>query len=198
MVIRVLVVDDHPVVAQGVAYVLDGDPAAALVGAAETVDEAVRCAGAVKPDVVLLDVRMPDATVVAAVRAILDASSRSAIVLFTGDAQHPSVRGALGAGAVGVVAKNAPPAGLRAVIRDAAAGELSALAGHSGPQRATLTPRQFDVLQCVATGMTNVEIATELGLQPATVKAYWEEAMQRLGVRNRAEAIAAAYRTQLL
>lgn len=195
MVIRVLVVDDHPVVAQGVAYVLEGDVTSVLVGATATVGEAVLRAGALTPDVVLLDVRMPDADVVAAVRGIVDASSRSAIVLFTGDARHPDVRAALAAGAIAVVAKDAPPAELRAAIRDAAEGKLAA---PTGPAKSTLTPRQFDVLQCVATGMTNVEIAAQLGLRPATVKAYWEEAMQRLGVRNRAEAIAAAYRSRLL
>lgn len=198
MVIRVLVVDDHPVVAQGVANVVDGDTAIDVVGAASTAAEAVRCAESLRPDVVLLDVRLPDSDVVATVRGIAAASASSAVVLFTGDTGHRDVRAALEAGALGVVAKDALPADLRTAIRAAADGTRTVPSSPVEPSPSALTPRQHDVLQCVATGMTNSEIAEQLHLKPATVKAYWQEAMQRLGVRNRAEAIAVAYRDRIL
>lgn len=120
---------------------------------------------------------MPNSGVLDAVRGILEASPRSAILLFTGDARHPDVRAALAAGAIGLVAKDTTPADLRAAIRDAAAGELVSADERMGSATHTLTPRELDVLHCVATGMTNVQIAAQLGLQATTVKAYWEEAM---------------------
>ena len=191
----VLVVDDHPVVAQGVAFVLEGDPDLTFAGAAVTAGEAVALAQRTDPDVVLLDVRLPDRDVVAAVRDLRRAAPRAAILLFTADPSHPHIHDARTAGALAVLAKDTPPTALRRALHEAAAGRAPASA--RGPA-ALLTARQHDVLLRVATGMTNAEIAHELRLQPTTVKAYWQETMQRLNVRNRAEAIAAAYRRGLL
>jgi DNA-binding NarL/FixJ family response regulator len=194
-VTTVFVVDDHPIVAQGIALVLDGDAELRFAGAAGGLREATADVARVRPDVVLLDVRLPGTDVVTAVEALTRAAPAARILLFTADPSHPHVRNARAAGAVATLAKDTPPARLRRLIRAAAQG---------GPleddtdDASVLTARQHDVLTRVATGMTNVEIAEELGLQPTTVKAYWQETMQRLGVRNRAEAIAAAYRRGLL
>ncbi|KRB75073.1 hypothetical protein ASE01_17060 [Nocardioides sp. Root190] len=192
---RVFVVDDHPVVAQGVGWALDDEPDLEFVGAAPTLHQAVAAVAGARPDVVLLDVRIPDTDVVVAVRDLLRAAPGAAIVLFTADPSHPYVRAARAAGAVATVSKDTAPARLRAIIRSAAVGTRL---DEDDAITALLTPRQQDVLVRVATGMTTIEIATELNLQATTVKAYWQEAMQRLGVRNRAEAIASAYRRGLL
>lgn len=192
---RVVVVDDHPVGAQGVAFVLEDDQDLSFVGAARSAGEAVGLVQRTHPDVVLLDVRLPDRGVVATVRDLRRSAPEAAILLFTADPSHPHVGQARAAGALAVLAKDTAPPALRRALRDAACGKAPSSA--EGPA-ALLTARQHDVLVRVATGMTTVEIATELRLQPTTVKAYWQETMQRLNVRNRAQAIAAAYRRGLL
>lgn len=192
---EVFVVDDHPIVAQGVALVLDDDPELRFAGSAGGLQEAITAVTRIRPDVVLLDVRLPDTDVVTAVGTLKRAAPATRILLFTADPTHPHVRGARIAGALGTLAKDTPPDRLRRLIRTAAEGGPLNIDDHNA---SLLTARQHDVLTRVATGMTNIEIAEELGLQASTVKAYWQETMQRLGVHNRAEAIAAAYRRGLL
>ncbi|MFC9664057.1 LuxR C-terminal-related transcriptional regulator [Nocardia sp. NPDC127606] len=192
--ISVFVIDDHPIVAQGVALVLDGDPDLRFVGACEDLGSGVVAIVRLRPSVVLLDVRLPGTDVATAVRTLAHAVAETRIVLFTAYPEHADVRRARSAGAVATAAKDTPPPKLRELIRAVVRGELLGGDFESG----VLTTRQHDVLCRVATGMTNVEIAEQLGLQPSTVKAYWQETMQRLGVRNRAEAIAAAYQRGLL
>ncbi len=191
----VFVVDDHPIVAQGIELVLTGDPQLRFAGGASALHEAIAAVARVKPDVVLLDVRLPDTDVVTAVEALTRAAPSARILLFTADPRHPHVRNARAAGALATLAKDTPPAFLRRLIWTAAQGvpfeEIT-------DDPTVLTARQHDVLIRVATGMTNGEIAEQLGLQLTTVKAYWQETMQRLCVRNRAEAIAAAYQRGLL
>jgi len=194
-VTRVVVVDDHPVVSQGVAFVLEDDPGLHFVGGAASAAAAVRLARQEQPDVVLLDVRLPDQGVVATVQDIRRVAPQTTVLLFTADPAHPHLAAARTAGAVAVLAKDTAPDALRQALHDAAAGRTP----HSAAAAAALlTARQHDVLVRVATGMTNVEIAQQLHLQPTTVKTYWQETMQRLSVRNRAEAIAAAYQRGLL
>jgi DNA-binding NarL/FixJ family response regulator len=192
--IRVFVVDDHPIVQQGVSNVFEDDSDIMLVGAAETLGTAVSSVRALRPDVILLDVRLGDGKVACAVTALRRVSSSSQIVLFTAHPAHAGIREALKAGAIATLPKEIAPIQLREAVKAAFAGSLQR--GVVEPDR--LTPRQREVLEGVASGMTNIEIADQLRLQPATVKAYWQEAMQRLGVRNRAEAIATAYRLDLL
>ena len=194
MTIRVFVVDDHPIVQQGVSNVFEDDSDIMLVGAAETLSSAVSSVRTLRPDVILLDVRLGDEKVASAVTALRRAWSSSHIVLFTAHPAHAGIREALKAGAIATLPKEIAPIQLREAVRAAFAGSLQR--GVLEPD--WLTPRQREVLEGVASGMTNIEIADRLRLQPATVKAYWQEAMQRLGVRNRAEAIATAYRLDLL
>lgn len=191
----VFVVDDHPIVAEGVALVLQDDGDLTYVGAAGTLAEATTAVALLCPDVILLDVRLPDSDVETAVRSLKRTLVAANIVLFTADPAHPHIRRARASGAVATVAKHTAPARLRDIIRAAATGRSLT---EDGEVEGVLTPRQHDVLSRVATGLTTIEIAEELGLQPTTVKAYWQETMQRLDVRNRAEAIAAAYRRGLL
>lgn len=192
--IGIFVIDDHPIVAQGVTAVLAEAADLVFVGSAATLAEGLTAVATSGPDVVLLDVRLPDTDPVTAVEALRRALPQARIVLFTADPTHPHIRGARAAGAVATVAKDAGPESLRAVLRQVVAGVPT----RDDAEPGLLTPRQHDVLTRVAMGMTGTEIAAELKLRPTTVKAYWQETMQRLGVRNRAEAIAAAYHRGLL
>ncbi|HKU10167.1 MAG TPA: response regulator transcription factor, partial [Sinomonas sp.] len=155
------VVDDHPVVRQGVAIVLEGDAELVLLGSSATSAEAVAAVKREPPAVVLLDVRLADADVVTTVGALLEACPSTRIVLFTADPDHPLVPAALRAGALAVVPKDVPPSVLRRVIRDAAGGRLrDRVPPASEP---LLTARQQQVLENVARGMTNTEVAVLLG-----------------------------------
>lgn len=190
----IFVIDDHPVVAQGIALTVEDDDELVFVGEAASIADAGGHLRRLRPDLVLLDVRIPGTHVVEAMAVLRRLVPDVIVLLFTADPRHPDVRDALRVGALAVVAKDTPPAQLRAVLRAAARGSSP----HVEDTSPILTPRQHDVLTRVATGMTNAEIAEELGLRPTTVKTYWQETMQRLGVRNRAEAIGAAYRDGLL
>ncbi|OZC73985.1 DNA-binding response regulator [Rhodococcus sp. 06-462-5] len=191
----VYVVDDHPIVGHGVQLILDGEPDLTFAGASGALPDAVSAVARIRPEVILLDVRLPGTDAVRAVKALLQSGPSSRIALFTADPSHPHVRGARTAGAVATLAKDTAPGRLRELIREVAAGVAIP---NEGIEASIFTARQLDVLTLVAVGLTNQEIADELGVQPTTVKTYWQEAMQRLGVRNRAEAIAVAYRQGLL
>ncbi|MEV3927556.1 response regulator transcription factor [Actinomadura coerulea] len=195
MSIKLFVVDDHPIVQAGIENVFVDEDEFELLGAATSLPEAVTAVHRRKPDVILLDVRLGDTDVTSAVTALSAAAPQVRVVLFTADPQNPQIPRARRAGAVTTVPKDVAPAELRAIVRAAYEGTLR---DEAPPARALLTPRQCEVLACVASGMTNTEVAQELGLRPTTVKAYWQEILQRIGARNRADAIATAYRLGLL
>jgi DNA-binding NarL/FixJ family response regulator len=193
--IKLFVVDDHPIVEAGIQNVFVDEDEFELVGAATSLPEAVAAAHRRQPNVILLDVRLGDIDVTSAVKALRAAAPEACVVLFTADPRNPQIPDARRAGAVTTISKATAPAQLRAVVRAAGEGRLR---DDSPTGRSLLTPRQCEVLACVASGMTNSEIAQELGLRPTTVKAYWQEILQRIGARNRADAIATAYRLGLL
>lgn len=195
MSIKLFVVDDHPIVQAGVENVFVDEDEFELLGAATSLPEAVAEVHKRQPDVILLDVRLGDTDVTSAVTDLRAAAPEARVVLFTADPRNPQIPHARRAGAVTTVPKNTAPAELRAVVRAARDGTLC---DEAPRERALLTLRQQEVLACVASGMTNNEIAEELGLRSTTVKAYWQEILQRIGARNRADAIATAYRLGLL
>lgn len=207
MELRILVVDDHPVVRGGVATLLAATPDLRIVGVAGTARDAVIKARELRPDLVLLDLRLPDMLGSEALPQLLAASPQSRIVLFTAHDEHAALSAALEAGAHGALLKDASDTDLVDQLRRVAAGlrvidpRLRASTGAGLRDRLfrlSLSRREYDVVRLAATGRTNPEIAAELGLARNTVKTYLQSAMQKLGARNRVEAVRRAQEEQLL
>ncbi len=205
--VRVLVVDDHPVVTHGVTLLLKSVPDIELVGSASSGREALESAGALRPDVVLLDLRLPDMPATEVIRRLGTVRPQSKVVLFTAYAEHAALAAALEEGVAGCLLKDVSTADLATAIRRAHAGlPVMDHRINGSPQdqlaealhRVGLTRREYEVLRFVAAGHTNPEIGEELGLTRNTVKTYLQSAMSKLGARNRVEAIAKASENQLL
>jgi two-component system, NarL family, nitrate/nitrite response regulator NarL len=198
-----MVVDDHPVVRDGLSSLADGSPSIRIVGYAATGAEAVASVKSLAPDVILLDLRLPD-QLAPELTSILRAMVPTArIVLFTAFPDHPAVEAALAAGAHGLLPKDASRTDLITAITRAARGEsVDAFTPLHGELRhannSVIARREYDVLRRVATGETNIEIAEAMGLTRNTVKAYLQSAMHKLGARNRVEAISRARERGLL
>jgi len=206
-VIRIVVVDDHPVVRDGVAATLSAIDGFQVVGQAASGPAAVDLAVALVPDVAVMDLRMPDGDGVAAIRELRrrDIATR-VLVLTTYDTDSDAVA-AIEAGATGYLLKDAPTLALVAAVRATAAGEAvlspavaSRLASHvRSPERsASLTVREREVLALVAKGTANRSIARELFVSEATVKTHLAHVYAKLGVADRAAAVAVAYQQGIL
>jgi len=195
--IRVLAVDDHPVVRAGIAAMLANEPDLAVVAEARNGAEAVALFEAHRPDVVLMDLQMPEVGGVSATHAIraIDPDARVvALTTYDGDAD---IHRALSAGACAYLIKDAMIDQLVAAIRSAAAGKrvipapvASRLAEFT--PRADLTARELEVLQHVAKGLGNKEIAQVIGRSTETVKAHLESIFRKLDARDRAHAVTIA------
>jgi two-component system nitrate/nitrite response regulator NarL len=202
--IRVLVVDDHPVVHDGVALLVERTRSIAVAGCARSGREAIDMAGELQPDVVLLDLRLPDMLGSEAVRAIRKRAPGAAVLIFTAHPDHAALEAAREAGAAGMVVKDVTRSDLAEAIGRAARrepvpwGAEAAEATAARLARFGLTRREYDVLRRVALGETNAEIAEATFLSRNTVKTYLQSALQKLGARNRVEAIARASEGGLL
>lgn len=204
--IRTVVVDDHPVVRDGLVAMLDGAAGIEVVGTAEDGAEAQRVIAEVSPGVVLMDLRMPGTSGVEAIRA-LRAGGRDVpriLVLTTYDTDR-DIRGALEAGADGFLLKDTPRDEVIRAVHDLAAGRtvlapaaLAALAGGRGAHRADLTAREAEVLRLVADGCTNRAAASRLGIGEATVKTHLMHVYDKLGVGDRAAAVRTAWEQGLV
>ncbi|MBR7744276.1 response regulator transcription factor [Phycicoccus sp. BSK3Z-2] len=200
--IRIVVADDHPVVRDGIRAVLDSEPDFEVVGEAADGPAAVDLVATLDPDVLVVDLRMPGGGGVDAVRELGRRGLRAAsLVLTTYDTDADTVA-AVEAGARGYLLKDAPTATLLDAVRATAAGETflspavaARLASHvRTPRRsATLTGREREVLALVALGTTNRAIATRLLVSEATVKTHLVHVYEKLGVVDRAAAVAVAY-----
>jgi two-component system, NarL family, nitrate/nitrite response regulator NarL len=204
--VRVLVVDDHPVVHDGVALLVERTRWVRVAGSARSGREAIELAERLRPDVVLLDLRLPDMLGSEAVRAIRRRSPGTVMLIFTAHPDHAALDAAREAGAAGLVVKDVTRSDLADAIGRAARGEpLPWATEPSGGEaqaarlaRFGLTRREYDVLRRVAIGETNAEIADAIHLSRNTVKTYLQSALQKLGARNRVEAIARAGEAGLL
>lgn len=201
-IVSVLVVDDHPIVLDGVRLLVDSTSWITLAGYARTGREAIAVAEQTQPDVVLLDLRLPDMLGPEVIHGIRRGAPEAKVILFTAYADHAAVEPALAAGARAVVLKDADRADLVGVVRRVAAGETIPLTAGSGEaggvanqqlarklRRWALTRREYDILRRISMGETNPEIAEALGLTRNTVKTYVQSALNKLGARNRIEAL---------
>lgn len=201
--IRVLVVDDHAIVRMGLSALFETQTDIVLAGAAEDGAEAVRKAKRLRPDIVVMDIMMPVMDGVAATREIVAENPSAKVIVLTTSASSDEIAKALEAGAAGAILKSEANRRLLATIRSVARGnrvlsqETTAMLSKDPPVE-RLSPRQFEILQSLARGLTNAEIATELGISSESVKEYVNYLFQKLGAANRAEAVSLAYRKHLL
>jgi two-component system nitrate/nitrite response regulator NarL len=205
--VRVLVVDDHPVVTDGVRLLLNGHPTFEVVGSACTAADALEAAATTAPDLVLLDLRLPGSDPPELVRRLRQLRPAVKVVLFTAHPDSSLLSATLEAGVDGCLLKDAGAGdladSLEQVVRgrtvfDPRLGSRPDLTLGERLSGTGLTRREYDVLRLVATGLTNPEIADRLVLTRNTVKGYLQAAMQKLGARNRVEAIAKAHEARLL
>ena len=205
--VRVVVVDDHPVVVDGVRLLLRDDDAIEVVGSAPDGDSAVRLVEAEEPHVVLLDLRLPDVMASDLVAPLRRASPGTRILVFTAYRDHAGLPAALDAGVDGCLLKDAGATDLVSAVHQAVRG-VAIFDPRVGDQETPrirsrlfdtgLTPREYDVLRQVAAGLTNPEIAERLGLARYTVTEYVRNAMRKLQARNRIELITKATQSGLL
>jgi DNA-binding NarL/FixJ family response regulator len=207
--IRVLVVDDHPVVRQGLRTFLDLQDGLTVVGEAADGAAAVAAAGELHPDVVLLDLKMPGVGGIEALHGLRAAGNPARVLVVTSFTEPAAVLPAVRAGAVGYVYKDIDPPALAAAIRAVHAGhvllhpEVARLlaagdGGGPGPPRVPLTARERDVLVEVAHGRANREIARTLGVAEKTVKTHVSAILAKLGVQDRTQAALYAVRNGLV
>ena len=203
--VRVLIADDHPVVREGLRGMLAGEEDIEVVGEAGDGQEAATLARALRPDVVLMDLRMPGTDGVEATRMLAGAGGPAVLVVTTYDTDHDILR-AVEAGARGYLLKDTPRAELIRAVRAAAGGATvlapavaARLLGRSrSPAHLELTQRELEVLDLVAQGKTNSEIGQALFIGEATVKTHLLHAFAKLGVDDRTAAVTTAMARGLL
>jgi DNA-binding NarL/FixJ family response regulator len=196
-VIRVLVAEDHPVVRGGLLQLLGDVEDVDVVGAAAGGEQAVALAASERPDVVLMDLEMPDIDGIEATRRIRAADARVNVVVLTAFSDRDRILDAIDAGAVGYLLKDAEPDELVRGLQAAARGEsplspkaAQALVAARAQRRAEpqLTPREREVLRLVAEGLPNKLIARRLEISEKTVKAHLTSVFQTIGVTDRTQA----------
>jgi DNA-binding NarL/FixJ family response regulator len=213
--VRVVLADDQEMVRAGLRMLLDFQPDLEVVGEAADGLAAVDVVTRTRPDVVLMDVRMPRCDGIEAARRIVAALPETAVVVLTTFDDDASLAEALRAGVSGFLLKVAPPEQLLHAVRTVAAGNglldpavtlrvIAASAAAPAPdpaaaaRLASLTQRETDVLRLVAEGLTNAEIAGRLYLGEATVKTYLSRMLTKLDLRDRVQAVAFAFRSGLV
>jgi DNA-binding NarL/FixJ family response regulator len=199
MTVRVLIADDHPVFREGLRAVLSGEPGIDVVGDCGSGTDAVRLAAELRPDVVLMDLRMPGLDGVGATRRIV-ADGTAAVVVLTTYETNAHILEAIEAGALGYLLKDASGERIADAVRAAARRETvlagpvaAALAEHvRRPRTVSLTGREREVLQQVALGLSNPEIGRVLFIGESTVKSHLLRIFEKLGVGDRTAAVTAA------
>jgi DNA-binding NarL/FixJ family response regulator len=216
LTIRVLLCDDQALVRSGFRMILDARDDIEVVGEAEDGREVIELAPRVDPDVILMDVRMPNVDGVEATRRLVDAGSRARILILTTFDLDEYVYDALRAGASGFLLKDVQPAQLVDAIRVVAAGEAllapsvtrrlldrfaETLPGDEAkppPALESLTDRELEVLTLLAGGLSNAELAEQLFLSETTVKSHISSVLRKLELRDRVQAVVLAYEAGLV
>ncbi|HWD79001.1 MAG TPA: response regulator transcription factor [Kribbella sp.] len=209
--IRVLVADDQTLVRTGFRVILEAEGDIEVVAEADTGTAAVRQAQLVAPDVVLMDIRMPELDGLSATEQIRRQPDPPTVIVLTTFDQNEYVYRALRAGAAGFLLKDSPSSRLIAAVRAAATGDSLIEPAITRrlveryvepvepkgmpPELATLTERELDVLRLIASGLSNAEIAAELVVAETTVKTHVARLLTKLGIRDRVQAVVVAYRT---
>jgi DNA-binding NarL/FixJ family response regulator len=198
--IRLLIADDHPVVRDGLRAMLSTQPDMELVGEAATGTEAVARARALHPDVVLMDLQMPDLDGPAAIATLREQAPEIRVLVLTTYGTDADITRAVDAGATGYLLKDAPREQLFGAVRAAARGEsvlspsvaTRVLGRMRAPAEEALSPRELEILQAVARGLSNKEIGRQLYVSEATVKTHLLRIFGKLGVDDRTAAVTVA------
>jgi NarL family two-component system response regulator LiaR len=207
VVIRVLLVDDHSVVREGLRMFLGRDPDLAVVGEAADGNEAIQLAQQLRPDVILMDLLMPGMDGIAATKAIRSALPDTEVIALTSVLESEAVLGAVKAGAIGYLLKDTQAIELRKAIKAAAAGQVQIspqasaflLRSIRAPEtHEVLTEREMEVLRLLAKGESNKEIAHHLQVVEDTVKTHIRHILAKLGVQSRTQAVLSAVRLGLI
>jgi DNA-binding NarL/FixJ family response regulator len=215
MAVRVLIVDDQALIRAGFRMILDAQPDLEVVGEAADGSTAIDAVRTLRPDVVLMDIRMPGVDGIEATRRLTELNVPSKIVILTTYDLDEYVFDALAAGASGFLLKHVPPEELVHGVRVAASGDallapsitkrlIEEFAKHRAPVRAggtdlhTLTDREQEVIRLLGRGLSNPEIARELKVGEATVKTHVAHVLDKLGLRDRVQAVIFAYEVGLI
>ena len=200
---RIVVADDHAIVRTGLVSLLETEPDIDVVGEACNGETAISMALRLKPDVVIMDLMMPDVDGIAATERILAAEPTIKVLMLTTSTVSDDLARALDTGVSGVITKNAEYAKLVEAIRDVAAGKIAVSSEvrrliDEDPPAPKLTPRQSDVLHSLTRGLSNQEIAKQFGIGRESVKEHIDSLYAKIGAANRTEAVAIAFRKHLL
>jgi len=211
----VLIADDQALVRVGLRKILENEPETTVVGEAVNGEDAVAAAGRLRPDVVLMDIRMPVLDGIEATRRIVRAQPDTRVLILTTFGLDTYVYDALRAGASGFMLKDAPPEEISAAIRIVASGEAllaptvtravieefvrqRPAAAPVAPPVAELTPREREVLDLLARGLSNAEICEQLVISEATAKTHVARILQKLDLRDRVQTVIYAYESGLV
>jgi NarL family two-component system response regulator LiaR len=206
--IRLVIVDDHSVVREGLRAFLRLQDGIDVVGEAASASDAVRVAGELSPDVVLLDLVMPGGDGVGAIRDVLEAAPGARVLVLTSFADDAQIFAAMAAGAAGYLLKDVDPQALADGIRDvhggrpalhpSVASRLMRRADAPAQPHLDITPREHDVLRLIVEGLANKQIAQRLGIGEKTVKTHVSRVLGKLGVEDRTQAAVLAIREGLV
>jgi len=206
MAFRCVVADDHPAIVQAVCSFLEGAGGVEVAGRAADGAEAFRLISELRPDVAVLDIRMPVLDGIDVARRVSAAGLPTAVILFTGHPDRPLVLDGLDAGARGFVAKDSPLDELVRAIGVVAGGGTfvdpklgGILAGPQAERRlGVLSKRELEILRLLADGMRNDDVAAHLAISPSTVRTHVKHAMEKLEADTRTQAVARALRDSLI